>query len=216
MTPTLIYCCPIRWSPTATSPSCWRTPRYFQAVLPAEIAPRWHWTWMSGQPDAGDWTDRYSKPRYRQCRHPVTPPPAPALLPLASRCRWGADFWLVIGGEMRPMCCPGCRAVASSSAPTAWRTSTSSAPPITCAPRTEVAALEQYLVYDDPALAAVLPPISTAPANMTARLLLGGISCAACTWLIEQTMARLPGVSRALVNLQQSRLDIQFDPARIP
>ncbi|MCB1696191.1 MAG: FixH family protein [Pseudomonadales bacterium] len=27
-------------------------PGIFQAVLPAEIAPRWHWILMSGQPDA--------------------------------------------------------------------------------------------------------------------------------------------------------------------
>ncbi|MEZ5567867.1 MAG: cation-translocating P-type ATPase [Halioglobus sp.] len=49
---------------------------------------------------------------------------------------------------------------------------------------------------------------------MHARLLIGGISCAACTWLIEQVLQSIQGVIDARVNLQQARLDVSFD-ARI-
>jgi len=128
----------------------------------------------------------------------------------------GVELGVLIGGEVRPMCCPGCRAVAELISTTGLdsfyrqRTAYSQRPP-----ERETTALEQYLVYDDPALAASFSDTAS-DGQMTARLLLGGISCAACTWLIEQTMARLPGVSLALVNLQQSRLDIRFDPAQIP
>ena len=128
----------------------------------------------------------------------------------------GVELGVLIAGEFRPMCCPGCRAVAeliSSNGLDSFyrqRTAYSQRPP-----ERETTALQQYLVYDDPALAASFTD-TTSDGQMTARLLLGGISCAACTWLIEQTMARLPGVSMALVNLQQSRLDIRFDPAQVP
>ena len=128
----------------------------------------------------------------------------------------GVKLAVSIAGEMRPMCCPGCRAVAQLISANGLenfyqqRTAYNQRPS-----EREPATAEQYLVYDDPALAASFTDTDAA-GRMTARLLLGGISCAACTWLIEQTMARLPGVSSALVNLQQSRLDIQFDPARIP
>ncbi len=127
----------------------------------------------------------------------------------------GVELAVLIGGELRPMCCPGCRAVAELISSTGLdsfyrqRTAYSQRPP-----EPESATPAQYLVYDDPALAASFT--DTGPdGQVTARLLLGGISCAACTWLIEQTMARLPGVSLALVNLNQSRLDIRFDPAQL-
>ncbi len=128
----------------------------------------------------------------------------------------GLELAILIGGEMRPMCCPGCRAVAglisASGLETFYqqRTAYNERPP-----ELPPANADQYLVYDDPQLAAGFS--ETGPDGaITARLLLGGISCAACTWLIEQTMMRLPGVSMALVNLQQSRLDIRFDPAQLP
>ncbi|MCP5129541.1 MAG: cadmium-translocating P-type ATPase [Pseudomonadales bacterium] len=128
----------------------------------------------------------------------------------------GCEMGVVIDAQLRPMCCPGCRAVAelinASGLANFYqqRTAYNQRPP-----EQEFAPREQYRVYDDPALAA---GFTTEEANgeITAQLLLGGISCAACTWLIEQTMVRVPGVSKALVNLQQGRLDIRFDPARVP
>lgn len=127
----------------------------------------------------------------------------------------GLDLGIVIAGECRPMCCPGCRAVAGLISASGLenfyqqRTAYNLRPP-----ERDPGVLEQYLVYDDPALSATFTETG-ADGEVTAKLLLGGISCAACTWLIEQTMARLPGISMALVNLQQNRLDIRFDPSRI-
>jgi len=114
------------------------------------------------------------------------------------------------------MCCPGCRAVAGLITASGLETFYQQRTAYNQRPAEQAPAnAEQYLVYDDPELAASFT--ETGPdGQITARLLLGGISCAACTWLIEQTMARLPGVSMALVNLQQSRLDIRFDPALLP
>jgi Cu2+-exporting ATPase len=126
----------------------------------------------------------------------------------------GVTLSAAIDGEQRPMCCPGCQAVAAhitaSGLDNFYRQRTAySERPAGPGPQNG-----QYLVYDNPALAASFcePAGQT---DVTARLLLGGISCAACTWLIEQTLKRQPGVQSALVNLQQTRLDIRFDSRQV-
>ncbi len=73
---------------------------------------------------------------------------------------------------------------------------------------------DQYLIYDDPDMAQRFCQRED-NGSVTARLLLGGITCAACTWLIEQSLGPVPGVHSALVNLEQSRLDICFDPTQL-
>jgi P-type Cu2+ transporter len=113
------------------------------------------------------------------------------------------------------MCCPGCRAVAGLIAASGMenfyqqRTAYSERPV-----DNEIPDSEQYLIYDQADLAA---SFSTEEDNgdRCARLLLGGVTCAACTWLIEQTLSQLPGVRQAAVNLQQSRLDVIFDPEQL-
>lgn len=146
------------------------------------------------------------------------PAPAPASTPCyhcGEPVPPGADFSLAIGGELRPMCCPGCRAVAGLIAANGLesfyqqRTAYNQRPE-----QDEAPARDRYLVYDDPELAATFTT-TDAHGAASARLLLGGMTCAACTWLIEQTLARLAGIHSARVNLQQSRLDISFDPGQI-
>lgn len=127
----------------------------------------------------------------------------------------GVDLAIDIAGESRPMCCPGCRAVAGMIAANGLesfytqRTAYNERPA-----EPEPSVRDRYLVYDDPELAANFST-RDASGTLTARLLLGGMTCAACTWLIEQSLSRVPGVSQAQVNLQQSRLDVSFDPAEI-
>jgi Cu2+-exporting ATPase len=128
---------------------------------------------------------------------------------------YNAHFEIEIGGESRAMCCPGCRAVASLIAANGLenfyqqRTAYSERPV-----EAEFSPNDQYLIYDDPEMAQRFSEMEE-DGTVTARLLLGGITCAACTWLIEQSLGPVDGVSSALVNLQQSRLDIRFDPTRI-
>ncbi len=123
------------------------------------------------------------------------------------------DLSVVIDGESRAMCCQGCRAVASLITGSGLenfyrqRTNYNERPESQAPPN-----LEAFRVYDDPLLAATFSE-SREDGTVEVSLLLGGVNCAACTWLIEHSMNRLPGVSQALVNLQQSRLDIRFDPA---
>ena len=124
----------------------------------------------------------------------------------------GDDFSVEIQGVPQPMCCPGCRAVASLIADSGLdsfylQRSSYNERPVSL----ESSELDQYSVYDDPALAATFSTLDSA-GSVSASLLLGGITCAACTWLIEKSLSRMPGIQAALVNLQQSRLDIKYDP----
>lgn len=129
----------------------------------------------------------------------------------------GDDFRLVIDGEARDMCCPGCRAVAGLIADSgmtrfyAQRTEYNQRP----ADVPGAGDGTHYRLYDDPALAGTFSEIDD-DGHTRARLLLGGMTCAACTWLIEQSLLRLEGVSSANVNLAQSRLDVVLDTRTLP
>lgn len=127
----------------------------------------------------------------------------------------GIHLDIEIAGVTRPMCCPGCRAIAGMIATNGLenfyqqRTAYSERPV-----DNEQAASDQYLIYDEAELAEKFSQLEP-DGTISARLLLGGVTCAACTWLIEQSLGNVPGVEQALVNLQQSRLDICFDPAQL-
>ncbi|MGM0593105.1 MAG: heavy metal translocating P-type ATPase [Pseudomonadota bacterium] len=47
------------------------------------------------------------------------------------------------------------------------------------------------------------------------HLLVEGIHCAACVWLIERTLSRIPGVLRAQVNLSGKRLLLRWDNRQV-
>jgi Cu2+-exporting ATPase len=49
----------------------------------------------------------------------------------------------------------------------------------------------------------------------TANLLLQGVRCAACSWLVERGIAVLDGVESISVNAVTTRTDVHWDPARI-
>ena len=68
--------------------------------------------------------------------------------------------------------------------------------------------------YDDP-LAQAQFTVSRGPHERSTTLILDGIRCAACLWLIEQTLRRLPGVLQASVNYTTRRAQVAWDPARI-
>ncbi|MEQ9463821.1 MAG: heavy metal translocating P-type ATPase [Haliea sp.] len=127
----------------------------------------------------------------------------------------GSRFSVDIDGIAQPMCCPGCRAVASLIADSGMasfyrqRTAFSDKPAQDAAPSPD-----EYRLYDDPTLRSQFCHPGD-DGMETASLLLGGITCAACTWLIEQTLLREAGVLDAQVNLQQQRLSVRFNPAQL-
>jgi len=127
----------------------------------------------------------------------------------------GCNIGIEIDGEQRYMCCPGCKAVASlingSGLGGFYRRRTAfNERPLAGTVPASPDATAAFHIYDDAELAATFS--ETDAQHMThARILIGGISCAACTWLIEQHLERIQGVSAATVNLQQSRLLVAFD-----
>ncbi|MDO8350080.1 MAG: heavy metal translocating P-type ATPase [Gallionella sp.] len=57
--------------------------------------------------------------------------------------------------------------------------------------------------------------VSSKGESSDAHLLIEGIHCAACVWLIERSMMRIPGVSTANVNLAGKRLHLRWDNSKV-
>ncbi|GAA0573738.1 heavy metal translocating P-type ATPase [Caenispirillum bisanense] len=55
-----------------------------------------------------------------------------------------------------------------------------------------------------------------ADGRRTLHLMVEGMHCAACVWLIETLLGRQPGVTQARVNMTTRRLTLQWDPAAAP
>jgi Cu2+-exporting ATPase len=127
-------------------------------------------------------------------------------LPVAEPGRWRAP----VLDAPREFCCAGCAAVATTIAAAGfanyYETRTQ--------PGERPAALPQALAYDDP-LAQRQFAVEDGPGRRSATLILDRIRCAACLWLNEQTLRRLPGVLRADVNYATHRAQVAWDPARI-
>lgn len=126
----------------------------------------------------------------------------------------GDAFTAMVLEQSRVFCCPGCQAVA----------------------QTIVAGgLESYYLHrsessaNPEALPGVLPDelllldrediqkpfVSTSGNISETRLLIEGITCAACGWLIEKHLKKLPGVLETSLNLSNHRLFIRWDAEQI-
>ena len=116
-------------------------------------------------------------------------------LPVVPPCRHRA---LLLGAE-RELCCAGCQAVANTIAAAGLESyyETRSAPG---APPAELPAVPNY---DESAQ------------GCDVSLILEGVRCAACLWLIEQVLRRLPGVIRADVNYATQRAHVAWDAGQV-
>ena len=124
----------------------------------------------------------------------------------------GMRFFAVIDGARRAMCCAGCQAVAqaiSAGGFEAYYRDRTALPP---AAEVEDAA-DDLAIYDLPEVQRGL--VRAFPGALEADLLLQGITCAACIWLNEQHVAKLPGVLAMHVNYTSHRACVRWDPQRI-
>ncbi|MEG1081590.1 MAG: heavy metal translocating P-type ATPase [Pseudomonas sp.] len=137
------------------------------------------------------------------CYHCALPVPA------------GSHFTAVVLGQDRLFCCPGCQAVAEAIVAGNLESyyqhrSEASANPD---------ALPQQLV-DELALydrADVQKPFVRHSGELAeTTLLIEGISCAACGWLIEKHLRNLPGVAEARLNLSNHRLQVNWADSQLP
>ncbi|MDX1431505.1 MAG: heavy metal translocating P-type ATPase [Gammaproteobacteria bacterium] len=127
----------------------------------------------------------------------------------------GIDIRARIDGADRPMCCHGCRAVAEAIVAGGlgeyYRRRTG---PAATADEPVPAFLREIEAYDNRDVQRALVRDVDGGARETA-LILEGIECAACAWLNERYLARLPGVLEARVNFSTHRARVRFDPDRL-
>lgn len=124
-------------------------------------------------------------------------------LPIPDPCRHRAA---ALGAEQE-FCCAGCEAVARAIVAAGFEKYYESREAAGARP----GALPSAAVYDDPA--AQREFVSAPAENLReATLILDRIRCAACLWLNEQSLRRVPGVRRADVNFTTQRALVAWDP----
>ncbi|MCP1659831.1 heavy metal translocating P-type ATPase [Neisseria perflava] len=122
---------------------------------------------------------------------------------------------VIYENEARDTCCAGCQAVAQSIIDAGlgnyYKQRTADAEKAALPPD-EV--LAQLKLYDLPEVQAEFVETG-AGEEKEAVLMLGGITCAACVWLIEQQLLRLQGVKRVDLNYTTHRVRVVWDDSRV-
>ena len=117
-----------------------------------------------------------------------------------------AGNWAVaIDGEARAMCCPGCQAVAQAIVDIGqgeyYRTRTQFA-----ASADQASLIPPELALYDNAGEQFRLDVESCEATLSVE----GIRCAACVWLIERRLARLPGILAVHLNVATERLYVRW------
>jgi len=126
-------------------------------------------------------------------------------LPIPANC----DIRVEIGGEQRPVCCPGCKAVATlirDAGLTRYYDSRDRPDPGAVRPAEDAG---EWQVFDREDM---LAAFSTRDGNTAeATIYVGGMYCAACSWLIDAALRKLPGIANADINPVTHRLRVAWD-----
>ena len=113
------------------------------------------------------------------------------------------------------MCCYGCEAVARSIVANGLADYYRSRDALPESPREAMPAiLEQLALYDHADFQKSFVKLLGA-SEREASLLLEGITCAACIWLNEQHVGKLPGVTAVDINYATRRARVRWDDARV-
>ena len=116
-------------------------------------------------------------------------------------------FETAINGSTRQFCCPACQAVCSAIYDAGLDGFYDRAPQGILAPPPETA--KDLALYDLDEVQAEF--VADLGPQREIHLLVEGIHCAACVWLIERSLNQLPGVLNARVNLSGKRLLLTWD-----
>ena len=131
-------------------------------------------------------------------------------LPLPPRTSWTAE----IAGAPRAFCCAGCLAVAQTIAGAGLSAYYRDRPqPAAAFPRNDAESAAP--TYDDAVAARAGWLRRRDDGTAEISLLLEGVTCGACVWLIETWLQRQAGVLDAAVNLALRRAVVRVDPQRI-
>lgn len=127
----------------------------------------------------------------------------------------GIDLSVAISGEMRAMCCEGCRAVADAIVANGLEAYYANRDSLPESPReAKPDILDALSLYDQAEFQKTFVR-ALGEHEQEAALVLEGITCAACVWLNEQHVARLPGVLAIEVNYTTRRARVRWDNRRI-
>ena len=137
------------------------------------------------------------------CYHCALPVPA------------GSRFTAVVLGETRELCCPGCQAVAEAIVAGGLENYYSHRSEASANPETlPVQLVDELALYDRPDVQA--PFVRHQGELSETTLLMEGISCAACGWLIEKHLRSLPAIAEARLNLSNHRLHVSWNDSLLP
>ncbi len=123
----------------------------------------------------------------------------------------GITFSVYIDGADRLVCCPGCQAVAQTIMDYGlekfyrYRTAPSMKPE-----QIDNEEERKFQTYNDPQFQSSF--VEQHEGQKVATLLLEGVVCPACTWLIESRLSRMSGVAGISVNYSSARAQVNWDP----
>jgi len=127
----------------------------------------------------------------------------------------GSRFQTQVLGAPRAMCCPGCQAVAEAIVVGGLESYYQHRSQTAANPAALPQALPEELeLYDRDEVQQ--PFVQHAGELSETCLLIEGISCAACGWLIEKHLRALDGVAEAYLNLSNHRLQVRWSDAQLP
>ena len=120
--------------------------------------------------------------------------------------RWKPETIETDDGTIKAFCCRGCRGafelINSSGLSDFYRRMDLPPPTATCEVR-------QY-----PGTADLAKHITPDGDLCRIGILIGGIRCPSCIWLLEHLLARIDGVHQAAISYTDNRASIAFDPAK--
>ncbi len=126
--------------------------------------------------------------------------------PVFERGRWSTP----VDGAAREMCCGGCQAVAQAIVAGGlvdyYRHRTGPAAGAALVPPE----LTQLALFDEPEVQARF--VRHAGPACEATLMIDGMRCGACVWLIERSLTGVPGIEAATVNFATERAVVRWDP----
>lgn len=120
-----------------------------------------------------------------------------------------------IGGEEREMCCIGCQAVAKAIVDNGLQDYYRSRDAMPESPREARPAILDQLAHFDHAEFQKSFVRALGPSEREASLILEGITCAACIWLNEAHVGKLPGVTGVDINYATRRARVRWDETKI-
>lgn len=129
----------------------------------------------------------------------------------------GAHYSVMIEGQPRAMCCPGCQAVAQTIVEHGLVAyyQLREQPAVSQAERTTEMSVDSAL-FDDPGFQREFVFCEEGSDLRQAELIIQGLHCAACVWLLEKRLKSLHGLQEVSVNLTTERARICWNNQRIP